>query len=135
MPQLEKSLHSNEEKINKIIMKKKKKKKSWSQNLESRIRRDEASLSTEALVLNCLSERAHRSVGGLGKEARQLIPKLHQQSILCTIEKASVVSVKTRGGAGDGKTGGGGTSGDFGGKPPPTPSASLSTCSDFKAHH
>ena len=64
--QLEKSLHSNEEKINKII---KKKKKGWTQNLASKIRRDEASLSTEAPILNCLSERAHRSGGGLGKEA------------------------------------------------------------------
>ena len=62
LPQLEKSLHSNEEKINKII----KKKKVWTQNLASRIRRDEASLSTVVAVLECLSERAHRPGRGWG---------------------------------------------------------------------
>ena len=95
------------------------KKKGWTQNLASRIRRDEASLSTVVAVLECSSERAHRSGGGVGKEARQLIPTLHQ----CKIEKPPVVSVKTRGGAGRGRTGGGRR---FGWKP--TPSASVSTC-------
>lgn len=107
---MSKSLHSNEEKTNKII----KKKKRLDKNLASRIRRDEASLSTVVAVLECSSERAHRSGEGVGKEARQLIPTLHQRKI----EKPPVVSVKTRGGAGSGRTGGGRTSGDLGGNPP-----------------